>query len=120
MERPRNMHGVRERETKTVIAGCVANVLEWYDFALYGYLASVLAKLFFPTDDELSSLVLTFEVFAAGYLMRPLGAAILGNLGDKIGRKKVLIISVSLMAASTTIIGLLPTYAQVGIVLPFC
>ena len=80
MERPRNMHGVRERETKTVIAGCVANVLEWYDFALYGYLASVLAKLFFPTDDELSSLVLTFEVFAAGYLMRPLGAAVLGNL----------------------------------------
>jgi MHS family proline/betaine transporter-like MFS transporter len=109
---------VKSFQRKTLIAGCVANVLEWYDFALYGYFASVLAKLFFPAQDELNSLILTFEVFAAGYLMRPLGAAFFGNLGDKVGRKKVLIISVTLMAASTVLIGVLPTYAQIGIMAP--
>ncbi|MGB7292866.1 MAG: MFS transporter [Thermodesulfobacteriota bacterium] len=105
-------------QRKTLIAGCVANVLEWYDFALYGYFASVLAKLFFPAEDQLSSLVLTFEVFAAGYLMRPLGAAFFGNLGDRVGRKKVLIISVTLMAASTVLIGVLPSYARIGVWAP--
>ena len=109
---------VKSLQRKALIAGCVANVLEWYDFALYGYFASVLAKLFFPTEDQLSSLVLTFEVFAAGYLMRPLGAAFFGNLGDKVGRKKVLIISVTLMAASTVLIGVLPTYARIGVMAP--
>ena len=64
--------GVQSSQRKTLIAGSVANVLEWYDFALYGYLASVLAKLFFPSEDELTSLISTFGVFAAGYLMRPL------------------------------------------------
>jgi MHS family proline/betaine transporter-like MFS transporter len=109
---------VKSSQKKTLIAGCVANVLEWYDFALYGYLAPVLAKLFFPSDDELTSLISTFGVFAAGYLMRPLGAIIFGNLGDKVGRKKVLIISVTLMAISTTLIGMLPTHAQIGIMAP--
>ncbi|HEX3035960.1 MAG TPA: MFS transporter [Thermodesulfobacteriota bacterium] len=117
MEKPRDTSD-RSSRKKTLIAGCVANVLEWYDFALYGYLASVLAKLFFPSEDELTSLIATFEVFAAGYLMRPLGAAVFGNLGDKVGRKKVLIISVTLMAVSTTLIGVLPTHAQIGIMAP--
>lgn len=110
--------GVQSSQRKTLIAGSVANVLEWYDFALYGYLASVLAKLFFPSEDELTSLISTFGVFAAGYLMRPLGAIIFGNLGDKVGRKKVLIISVTLMAVSTTLIGVIPTHAQIGIMAP--
>jgi MHS family proline/betaine transporter-like MFS transporter len=109
---------VKNLQRKALIAGCAANVLEWYDFALYGYFASVLAQLFFPAEDQLSSLVLTFEVFAAGYLMRPLGAAFFGNLGDKVGRKKVLIISVILMAASTVLIGVLPTYTRIGIWAP--
>jgi MHS family proline/betaine transporter-like MFS transporter len=117
MEQPKDIR-LERSQRKTLIAGCVANVLEWYDFALYGYLASVLARLFFPAADELSSLILTFEVFAAGYLMRPLGAAFFGNLGDKVGRKKVLIISVTLMAASTVLIGILPTYAQIGVLAP--
>jgi MHS family proline/betaine transporter-like MFS transporter len=109
---------VENLQRKALVAGCVANVLEWYDFALYGYFASVLAKLFFPAEDQLSSLVLTFEVFAAGYLMRPIGAAFLGNLGDKVGRKRVLIISVTLMAASTVLIGVLPTYDRIGVWAP--
>ena len=110
--------GVKSLQKQAIIAGCVANVLEWYDFALYGYFASVLARLFFPAEDQLSSLVLTFEVFAAGYLMRPIGAAFFGNLGDKVGRKKVLVISVTMMAASTVLIGALPTYASIGIWAP--
>jgi MHS family proline/betaine transporter-like MFS transporter len=110
--------GVKSLQRKALISGSVANVLEWYDFALYGYFASVLAKLFFPAEDQLTSLVLTFEVFAAGYLMRPLGAAFFGNLGDKVGRKRVLIISVTLMAASTVLIGVLPTYARIGVWAP--
>ncbi len=109
---------VKSLQRKALIAGSVANVLEWYDFALYGYFASVLAELFFPAEDRLTSLVLTFEVFAAGYLMRPLGAAFFGNLGDRVGRKRVLIISVILMAASSVLIGVLPTYAQIGVMAP--
>lgn len=117
MERPRDTR-VKSPQKNILIAGCVANVLEWYDFALYGYFASILARLFFPAQDELTSLISTFEIFAAGYLMRPLGAAVFGNLGDKVGRKKVLIVSVILMAASTTLIGVLPTHAKIGIMAP--
>jgi MHS family proline/betaine transporter-like MFS transporter len=117
MERPRDTR-VKSPQRNILIAGCVANVLEWYDFALYGYFASVLARLFFPAQDEFTSLISTFEVFAAGYLMRPLGAAVFGNLGDRVGRKKVLIVSVVLMAASTTLIGVLPTHAKIGFMAP--
>jgi MHS family proline/betaine transporter-like MFS transporter len=117
MERPRDTR-VKSLQRNILIAGCVANVLEWYDFALYGYFASVLARLFFPAQDEFTSLISTFEVFAAGYLMRPLGAAVFGNLGDRVGRKKVLIVSVVLMAASTTLIGVLPTHAKIGVMAP--
>lgn len=109
---------VKSMERKALVAGCAANVLEWYDFALYGYFASVLAELFFPAEDQLSSLVLTFGVFAAGYLMRPIGAAFFGNLGDRVGRKRVLIISVTLMAVCTVLIGLLPTHATIGVWAP--
>jgi len=99
---------------KTVIVAGIGNIMEWYDFALYGYFAPVLAHLFFPSEDPAVSLVSTFGVFATGFLMRPVGAAIFGHFGDRMGRRKALSASVLLMAGATTLMGLLPTYAQIG------
>jgi MHS family proline/betaine transporter-like MFS transporter len=98
----------------TVLAGMIGNAVEWYDYGLYGYLAPVLAPLFFPSTDPLTSLMATFGVFAAGFLLRPLGAIAFGHLGDRLGRKKALVVSVALMAVPTGLIALLPTYAEVG------
>lgn len=96
------------------MSGAVGNVLEWYDFAVYGTLAPILGKLFFPADDATASLLAAFGVFAIGYLSRPLGGIILGRVGDRIGRKPALIVSVIMMGAGTTAIGLLPTHAEIG------
>lgn len=103
---------------RLLIAGMVGNVLEWYDFSLFGYFAPVLAAQFFPHDDQLASLIDTFGIFAAGFLMRPLGAAIFGSIGDRFGRRKALILSVLLMAIPTCLIGLLPIYEQIGLAAP--
>ncbi len=99
---------------KLVLSAVIGNMLEIYDFALYGYFAPVFAVLFFPHTDKTLSLLATFGVFAIGFLMRPIGAIIFGYLGDRFGRKKALSASIILMAIPTTLIGLLPTYAQVG------
>lgn len=103
---------------RLLIAGMVGNILEWYDFALFGYLAPVLARLFFPSDNQLVSLIETFGVFAVGFLMRPLGAVLIGGIGDRLGRRKALIISVLLMAIPTFLMGFLPTYAHIGVAAP--
>lgn len=105
-------------KVKNVVAGCVGNVLEWYDFALYGFFAPVIAKLFFPSDDQLTGLLATFGIFAIGFLMRPIGSVLFGILGDRFGRKKALEISVVMMAIPTTLIGVLPTYESAGILAP--
>lgn len=107
-----------DHRVKNVVAGCVGNVLEWYDFALYGFFAPIIAKLFFPSDNQITGLLATFGIFAVGFMMRPVGAVIFGILGDKLGRKKALEISVIMMAVPTTLIGVLPTYESVGILAP--
>jgi MHS family proline/betaine transporter-like MFS transporter len=99
---------------KTVLAGAIGNVLEWYDFALFGYFAPILSMLFFPASDPSLSLIATFSVFAVGFLARPLGALLFGYWGDTRGRRAALAWSIILMALPTCLIGLLPTYAQVG------
>ncbi len=104
--------------SKTLFAGMVGNVLEWYDFVVYGFLAVILGELFFPSTDPMVSLIKSFAVFAVGFLMRPIGAIVFGYIGDRFGRKKSLTISIILMAVSTTAIGLLPTYQQIGILAP--
>jgi len=96
----------------------VGNVLEWYDFALYGYFAPVIAALFFPRENELASLISTFGVFAVGFFARPVGAVLFGHLGDTVGRKSALIWSVILMAVPTCLVGLLPTHAEIGVAAP--
>ncbi len=103
---------------RTVLAGAVGNVMEWYDFGLFGFFAPTIAALFFPREDNLASLAGVFGVFATGFLMRPLGGILFGVLGDRLGRKHALELSVLLMALATTAIGLLPTYATIGPLAP--
>ena len=103
---------------KTTLGGVVGNILEWYDFAVFGYFAPIIAKQFFPTDDPVAGLINTFGVFAAGYLVRPLGGVVFGHIGDRLGRKHALQLSVLLMVIPSTMIGLLPTYEHVGILAP--
>ncbi len=103
---------------RTVVAGAVGNVLEWYDFGLFGYFAPVLARQFLPAEDPVASLLGTFGVFATGFLMRPFGGLVFGYVGDRLGRKLALELSVLLMAGSTTLLGLLPTFAAIGVAAP--
>ena len=101
-----------------VMAGYIGNVVEWYDFALYGYLAGVIAPVFFPAGNPTAGLIATYGIFAAGFVMRPLGAAVFGWFGDRYGRARTMQISVMLMALPTLLLGLLPSYAQVGVLAP--
>jgi MHS family proline/betaine transporter-like MFS transporter len=95
-------------------AGVIGNILEWYDFGLYGLFAPVLAELFFPAADRIAALMSVYGGFAIGFIMRPIGGAVLGHLGDRIGRRFVLICSVVMMGITTTAIGFLPTYSAIG------
>jgi len=103
---------------KSVLAGIIGNVMEWYDFALYGFMATIIARLFFPTDNQMASLIATYGIFAAGFIMRPIGAVFFGRLGDKIGRSRTMLISVIMMVIPTFCLGLLPTYEKIGILAP--
>src|SRR4249919_4029012 len=94
------------------------NFLEMFDFFLSGVYASYIAKAFFPLENEYASLLLTFVAFGAGFLMRPLGAIILGAYVDRIGRRKGLIVTLSIMACGTVLIAFVPSYATIGILAP--
>jgi MHS family proline/betaine transporter-like MFS transporter len=99
---------------RTVAAGVIGNVLEWFDFAVYGYLAGTIAHLFFPAHDQATSLIAALGVFAAGFLMRPLGGLLFGYIGDRHGRSAALRSSIGAMAFATLLMGLLPTYERAG------
>src|SRR3546814_114429 len=92
--------------------------MEWFDFAISGYFAAVIGMLFFPSSAPGVSLLSSLAVFAVGFVSRPFGALILGPIGDRLGRRAVLIITVFGMGVCTTIIGLLPTYEAIGIAAP--
>jgi len=100
------------------MAGFVGNVVEWYDFAVYGYLAGVIAPVFFPSGNPTAALIGTYGIFAAGFLMRPLGAAVFGWFGDIFGRARTMQISVTMMALPTLLLGMLPSYEQAGMLAP--
>lgn len=106
------------KRTTMILAGFIGNVVEWYDFAVYGYMAGILSGLFFPGDDPVASLIATYGVFAAGFIMRPLGSGVFGWMGDTIGRSRTMLISVTMMVLPTFLLGCLPTHAQVGIAAP--
>lgn len=107
---------------KLVIASVLGNALEWYDFFLYGTAAAlVFGPLFFPVGgDPLQGTLLAFSGFAVGFLARPLGGIVFGHLGDRYSRKMTLIMTLTLMGATTFVIGLLPVYSQIGIWAPIC
>lgn len=101
-----------------VTAAALGNTMEWFDFGVYAYLADTLGKVFFPSGDPSTQVVSTFATFAAAFLVRPLGGLVFGPLGDRIGRQRVLAITMIMMAASTLAVGLLPTYSAVGLLAP--
>ncbi|WP_397447996.1 MFS transporter [Pseudomonas sp. NA-150] len=103
---------------KRAFAVGIGNFMEWFDFAIYGYFAAIIGHAFFPSAAPGTSLLSSLAVFAVGFLARPVGAMILGPIGDKLGRRAVLIITVFGMGLATTLIGLLPDYATIGIAAP--
>jgi MHS family proline/betaine transporter-like MFS transporter len=108
----------RIKSRQAVAAAVAGNVLEWYDFAVYGYFAAVIAKNFFPAENEVTSLLATFAAFGVGFVMRPLGGIIIGRLGDTKGRKIALMLTIFLMAGGTVLIGFIPSYQTIGILAP--
>jgi MHS family proline/betaine transporter-like MFS transporter len=106
------------RRRRVIAAGMIGNVLEWYDFAIYGYFAASIGRHFFPHEDPVAQLLSAFGVFAVGYLMRPVGGALIGHIGDRLGRRAALTFSVAAMAVPTVLIGLLPGYEVIGLAAP--
>ena len=106
----------RTQLRRAVIASTVGTTIEWYDFLLYGQMAAIVfAKLYFPSSDPLTGTLQSFAVFAVGFAARPIGAAIFGHYGDRIGRKTALIATLLLTGLSTFLVGCVPTYEQIGI-----
>ncbi|MBC3190420.1 MFS transporter [Pseudonocardia sp. C8] len=103
---------------RVVASAAIGQFVEWYDFVIYAYTSSVVATLFFPAEDRVASLLATFGVYAVGFVMRPVGGVVFGHLGDVLGRRGVLAFVILLMGGSTAAIGLLPTYASIGILAP--
>jgi len=103
---------------QAITAAGIGNVLEYYDFGVYGFLAAVLGRKFFPGDDPTASLLATFAAFGVAFLARPLGGLVLGRMGDVRGRKSTLVLTIILMAIGTAGIGLIPSYASIGVAAP--
>ena len=100
-------------------AGALGNMLEWFDFAIYGYFATALGKVFFPASDPTLQTIASFGIFAIGYLARPIGSLILGPVGDLLGRRKMMTWSIMIMGVASFMVALLPSYAQVGAIAAF-
>lgn len=103
---------------RIILVGLIGNVMEWYDFAVYGFFATVIGRLFFPATDPAVSLIASFGAFAAGFLVRPLGGLVFGRIGDLVGRQRAMLLSVLAMALPTVLMAFLPTYQTIGIAAP--
>lgn len=103
---------------RSVVSSLIGNVLEWYEYTLYAYFATVISSLFFPSDNQFVSMIMTFSTFAVGLAARPIGGIIFGYIGDKISRKSMLVFTMMLMTIPTLCIGMLPTYDKIGIAAP--
>ncbi len=104
--------------TKALFAGVAGTALQWYDFALFGYFAPIIAATYFPNDNRFASLLSVFGIFAVGYLLAPLGAFIFGYIGDHFGRKHALTLSILTMAIPTALISIVPSYQVIGVAAP--
>jgi MHS family alpha-ketoglutarate permease-like MFS transporter len=105
-------------QRKAIVAGSIGNAVEWVDWALYATMAPIFAGQFFASEDPLVNLLATLAVFAVGFVMRPIGGAVLGAYADRHGRKKGLTLTIGLMAAASIVIGLTPTYGAIGVLAP--
>lgn len=105
-------------QRKVVIAACFGTFLEWYDFLTFASLATYFSVLFFPSADPVAALLASLGTFGVGMIVRPLGAALFGSLGDRLGRRTIFLVTIVLMGVSTVLVGLLPTYEQVGLLAP--
>ncbi|MEZ7003771.1 MFS transporter [Streptomyces sp. AD55] len=103
---------------RVLAASFIGNFVEWFDYAAYGYLAATISTVFFPATDRKSALLATFSIFAVSFFVRPLGGFVWGHIGDRVGRRKALSLSIVIMSAATFCIALLPTYATVGFLAP--
>src|SRR5215468_1665578 len=111
--------GTRTSTRRLAAASAVGTTLEWYDFTVYNTLAALIFnRLFFPSFDPATGTILAFSTYAVGYISRPVGGLIFGHLGDKLGRRFVLFVTVSLMGATAVLMGLLPTYESIAILSP--
>src|SRR5437899_4505699 len=111
LAKPPSMH-------RLIIAATIGNVFEWFDFVVYGFFAVTLAEVFFPAGDPTVSLLITFGAFGLAYVVRPLGAIVVGGYTDRAGRKKGLLLSIALMMIGTTIMAVTPGYATIGLAAP--
>lgn len=105
-------------QKRALAAGIIGTVVEWYDYAIYGFLASTIAANFFPSEDETTALLATFATFGIGFVARPLGGIVIGRMGDRVGRKAALVMTLMMMVAATVGIGILPSYETIGVVAP--
>ena len=103
---------------RAIAAGMIGNLLEWYDFAIYGYFAATIGRVFFPAQDPVAQVLSAFGIFALGYLMRPIGGIVVGHVGDRYGRRAALTFSITAMALPTFLVGVLPGHATLGIAAP--
>jgi hypothetical protein len=110
--------GMTAEERKVIFASSLGTVFEWYDFYLYGSLAAIIAKQFFAGTDPNTAFIFALLAFAAGFIVRPFGALVFGRLGDMIGRKYTFLVTILIMGTSTFLVGLLPSYASIGIAAP--
>ncbi|MFI4998547.1 MAG: MFS transporter [Reyranellales bacterium] len=108
----------RSSAARVIGAGIIGNMLEWYDFSIYGYFAGSIGRTFFPATDPVAQVLAAFGIFAVGYVMRPLGGALTGHIGDRFGRRTALTFSVTAMAVPTFLVGVLPGYAVLGAAAP--
>ncbi|CAB1370409.1 MFS transporter [Denitratisoma oestradiolicum] len=110
--------GITREEGKVIFASSLGTVFEWYDFYLYGSLAAIISKHFFSGVNETTAFIFALLAFAAGFAVRPFGAIVFGRLGDLIGRKYTFLVTILIMGLSTAVVGMLPTYSQIGMAAP--
>src|SRR5512144_1444388 len=117
---PRHVHELSAAEVRRVIfASSLGTVFEWYDFYLYGSLAAIISKQFFPSElNPTAAFIFALLAFSAGFAVRPFGALVFGRLGDLIGRKYTFLVTIMIMGLSTSIVGFLPSYATIGVAAP--
>src|SRR4051812_42713771 len=119
MSAPSTASAPRSGPVRVVLASLAGTTVEWYEFFSYGTASAlVFGKLFFPTHDPVASVLLSLSTFALAFVVRPIGGVLFGHFGDRLGRKSMLVVTLSLMGAATFCVGLLPTYASIGVGAP--